>query len=190
MTQLLYKHDAEVIDWVCQHIPHLAERIPYFDKGAVLGPAVGIGVLDDAGAMIAGVVFHGYDPFVKAMEVSCAASTPRWGNRETFRTILRYAWDTADCQRITACTPRTATSSRRFLEGLGFRREGSVRRGFGDVNAIIYGLLREEWQEGRFCRPSRRAPNGVDEQSTTPTRYEPRSHAQSRDASRPPPLDA
>jgi hypothetical protein len=34
---------------------------------------------------------------------------------------------------------------------LGFKREGSIRRGFGDDNAIIYGLLAEEWAAGRFC---------------------------------------
>lgn len=155
---LLLGHDAEVIHWVCERIPHLASRIPYFDKGAVLGPAVGIGVLGAGGELIAGAIFHGYDPFVRAIEVSCAAATPRWGNRETFRAILRYPFDQLQCVRISAVTPRSATSTRRFLEGLGFRREGSIRRGFGSDNAIVYGLLREEWLEGRFCRPVRRAP--------------------------------
>lgn len=161
---LLYGHDADVIHWVCTHIPHLAVRVPYFDKGAVLGPAVGIGVLSPAGDLIAGTVFHGYDPFVKAMEVSCAAITPRWGNREVFGAILRYPFETADCQRLTAVTPRRspegATSPRQFLEGLGFKREGSIRRGFGSDNAIVYGLLREEWLEGRFCRPRRGVAGG------------------------------
>ncbi len=156
MSSLLYGHSDDVIHWVCERIPHLAVRIPYYDRGQVLGPAQGIGVLGDNGALIAGVVFHGYDPFVRAIEVSCAASTPHWGNREVFRTILRYAWQTANCRRITAVTPRRVgpgtTSPRKFLEGLGFRREGSIRHGFGDDSAIIYGLLREDWEAGPFCR--------------------------------------
>lgn len=156
---LLRGHDAEVTHWVCQHIPHLAVRIPHFEPGQVLGPSVAIGVLDDHGALIAGVVFHGYDPFVQAIEVSCAATSPRWGNRETFREILRYPFVGASCQRISAVTPRKATSTRRFLEGLGFQREGSLRRGFGSDNAIVYGLLREDWENGRFCRE--REPIGV-----------------------------
>jgi len=153
VSRVLYGHDVEVIHWVCERIPYLAIRIPHYPPGEVLGPAVGLGVLDDAGELIAGVVYHGYDPFVRNIEVSCAAITPRWGNRELFRQLLRYAWATAQCQRISAVTPRSATSTRRFLEGLGFRREGSVRRGFGDQNAIVYGLLAEEWLEGRFSRP-------------------------------------
>jgi hypothetical protein len=157
LSQLLYGHDEEVTHWVCENIPHLAIRIPDFPLGHVLGPAVAIGVLGDDGQLIAGVVFHGYDPYVRAMEVSCAATTPRWGNRAVFSEIMRYPFEGAKVQRLTAATPRRAkpgaTSPRKFLEGLGFVREGSIRRGFGDDNAIIYGLLREEWLDGRFCRP-------------------------------------
>ncbi len=169
MTGLLYGHSDDVTHWVCERIPHLAVRIPYYDRGQVLGPAQGIGVLDDKGALIAGVVFHGYDPFVKNIEVSCAATTPRWGTREVFRTILRYAWDTAQCARITAVTPRRAppgaTSPRKFLEGLGFQREGSIRLGFGDQNAIVYGLLRADWDAHPINRG--RAPNCADPASTS-----------------------
>lgn len=157
---LLRGHDAEVTHWVCERIPHLRVRIPYFEPGQVLGDTRAFGVLNDHGVLIAGVVFHGYDPFVQAIEVSCAAESPRWGNREIFREILRYPFEAAQCRRVTAVTPRRAppgaTSPRKFLEGLGFVREGSIRFGFGDQNAIVYGLLREEWEAGRFCRPRER----------------------------------
>ncbi len=162
MSRILYGHDADVIHWVCERVPYLAIRIPYFDRGAVLGPAVGLGVLDDDGRLIAGVVFHGYDPFVKSIEVSCAADSPRWGNRETFRELLRYPFSQIQCQRCTAATPRKATSTRRFLEGLGFVREGSIRLGFGDDNAIVYGLLCTDWENGRFCRPRHSERGGLE----------------------------
>lgn len=158
--KILYGHDAEVTHWVCERIPHLRVRIPYFEPGQVLGPAVARGVLNDEGQLVAGVVYHSYDPFVRGIEVSCAADTPRWGNREVFRELLRYPFEVAHCIRVTAATPRKATSPRRFLEGLGFKREGSVRLGFGDDNAIIYGLLADEWASGRFCRPRRGLSDG------------------------------
>lgn len=151
MRGLLFGHSADVTHWVCERVPHLALRVPYFDRGQVLGPAEAIGVVKD-GALVAGVVFHGYDPFVKAMEVSCAADTPRWGSPAIFRAILRYPFEQLGCVRVSAVTPRRATSPRRFLEGLGFQREGSIRRGFGTDNAILYGLLAEDWANGRFCR--------------------------------------
>lgn len=154
--KLLFGHDREVAHFVALNIPHLRERIPYFPPGEVFGPGAAIGVLNDGGELIAGVVYHNHDPFIRNIEVSCAAVTPTWGNREIFRALLRYPFDQVKVQRVTALTPRRqsgATSPRRFLEGLGFVREGSIRRGFGTDNAIIYGLLAEEWREGRFCRP-------------------------------------
>lgn len=143
--RLLFGHDADVTHWVCEHVPHLAVRIPYFERGQVLGLAAAIGVLDARGEMVAGVVFHAYDPFVRSMEVSCAAVTPRWGNRETFRAILRYPFEQCKVVRLSAATPKRSTSPRRFLEGLGFRREGAIRRGFVDDTAILYSLLAEDW---------------------------------------------
>jgi RimJ/RimL family protein N-acetyltransferase len=151
--RLLFGHDADVTHWVCERIPHTAIRIPHFDRGQVLGPCAAIGVLDEDGRMIAGVVYHNYDPFLAGIEVSCASDGARWANRETFRALLRYPFTQLRCARITAATPRRATSTRQFLEGLGFVREGSLRRAFGDDNAIVYGLLREDWEQGRFCRP-------------------------------------
>lgn len=154
--KLLFGHDREVAHFVALNIPHLRERIPYFPPGEVFGQSVAIGVLDGAGALIAGVVYHNYDPFIRNIEISCAAATPRWGNREIFRALLRYCWLGANCRRVTATAPKRSTSTRRFLEGLGFRREGSIRFGAGDQNSIVYGLLREEWEAGRF---NRRAPS-------------------------------
>lgn len=154
--KLLFGHDADVTHWVTERIPHAAVRIPYFERGQVFGPAVAIGVLDKGGQLVAGVVYHNHDPFVRSIEVSCAADSPRWGSRQTFGSLLRYPFGQLQCQRVTAATPRKSTSTRRFLEGLGFKREGSVRLGFGNDNAIIYGLLAEEWRDGRFCRSPNR----------------------------------
>ena len=193
MSRILYGHDLDVTHWVCERIPHLAIRIPYYDRGMVLGPAAAMGVLDDDGALIAGVVFHAYDPFVKGIEVSCASDGARWGNRDTFREIMRYPFSQLQCRRVTAVTPRRspagATSPRKFLEGLGFVREGSIRFGFGSDNAIVYGLLAEEWASGRFCRPSPRAPSDGGGRSPTRSLCERRSPARSADASRPQKLD-
>lgn len=148
--RLLYGRDREVAHWVCERIPHLAIRIPYYELGMVLGPATAIGVTDDAGVMAGGVIFHNHDPFVRSMEVSCAAANPAWATRGVLRILLRYAFLTADCTRLSAATPKTSTSPRRFLEGIGFKREASIRRGFGTENALVYGMLREEWEHGPF----------------------------------------
>lgn len=148
--RLLFGHDADVAHWVAERIPHAAVRIPYYDRGQVFGPSAAIGVVNGAGDMVAGVVYHNYDPFVRSIEVSMASTTRMWARPDVVRSLLRYIFVQANCLRCTAVTPRSATSPRRFLEGIGFKREGSIRRGFGSENALVYGLLADEWAAGRF----------------------------------------
>ncbi len=46
-----------------------------------------------------------------------------------------------------------AKAARRFLDAFGFRREGLVRKGFGDDDAMISGLLKREWEASRWRLP-------------------------------------
>lgn len=149
--RLLIGHDRDVAVWVGWRIPLVARRLSRAPNPEPFGPAVAFGVLDAHDRIVAGVVYHSYDPDCRSIEVSCAASSRMWAKRAIVSAILRYAFVEASCQRVTAVTPRKATSPRRFLEALGFKREGSIRHGFGDDNAIVYGLLDVEWRAGRFA---------------------------------------
>lgn len=152
---LLFGHDRDVAHWVACQIPHMHRRIPRFAPGEAFGPGAAIGVLDAQGRMVGGCVYHNWDEDCGSMEISCASTTPSWLKPGVMRALLRYPFAQVGCQRLTACTPRRATSARQFLERLGFKREGCVRRGFGDDHAIIYGLLAEEWAESSLNRPAR-----------------------------------
>lgn len=153
MRRLVFGQDAAVAHWTAQRIPHVAWRIPEVGFGQAFGPSAAIGVADEQDHLLAGVVFHNWDSHHRVIDISCASDGPRWFSREIARSVLRYAFAQIQCQRLTAVTPRKATSTRRFLEGLGFKREGSARRGFGDDNAIIYGLLAEDWAAHPINRP-------------------------------------
>lgn len=54
------------------------------------------------------------------------------------------------CQRLTAITPRRAKAARRFLDAFGFKREGLIRKGFGDDDAVVSGMLKREWEASRW----------------------------------------
>jgi RimJ/RimL family protein N-acetyltransferase len=151
--RIIVGHDAEVAFWTGLRIPHVRQRMEREPTPQPFGACVAFGVANGQGELIAGVVYHNYYPDYRGIEVSCASTTPMWADPAAIGTILRYPFTTAGCVRVTALTPRRqtgATSPRRFLEGLGFKREGSVRLGFGDDNAILYGLLESEWRAGRF----------------------------------------
>jgi [ribosomal protein S5]-alanine N-acetyltransferase len=76
-----------------------------------------------------------------------------WGHgyaTEAARTLLQWAFDTLDLNRVQAETDTRNTASARVLEKLGFVREGTLREDCvvnGDVsNSWVYGLIRREWQ--------------------------------------------
>lgn len=138
--KLLYGADEAVGAWVQARIPNMP-RLP--------APFVGIGVLSGA-QLVAGVLFHGYVPEFGVIEVSIAADTPRWISRQRVSLILGYPFRQLRCGRVGAAIMAANTRSVRLCEGLGFQREGLLRRGFGGDDAVVLGLLREDWERGRY----------------------------------------
>jgi len=142
--RLLVGHDMYVAEWVGSRIPHVG-------SGLEFGPCAAIGAVDDDGNVQAGAVYHGYQPKYGGIEISFAKAPGAQLTRGVIGGLLRYPFAQLQCQRITACAPLKATSTRQFLEKLGFRREGVVRVGFGKDHAVIYGMLaRKEWAHSPF----------------------------------------
>jgi len=141
--RLVLGRDAEVADWVGRRIPHVG-------SGEAFGPCAAIGVAAEDGQLQGGVVFSNWQPGCRSIEASFASETPRWLTRRIIGAILAYPFDQLDCQRITAVTPRRAKAARRFLDAFGFKREGLVRKGFGDDDAVVSGMLRREWEASRW----------------------------------------
>jgi RimJ/RimL family protein N-acetyltransferase len=75
-----------------------------------------------------------------------------WGHgyaTEAARTLLGWAFDTLDLNRVQAEADTRNVASGRVLEKLGFVREGTLREDCvvdGEVSdSWVYGLLRREW---------------------------------------------
>jgi RimJ/RimL family protein N-acetyltransferase len=150
--RIVLGRDPEVADWVARRIPHVG-------SGAAFGPCAAIGVEAEDGALLGGVVYSNWQPACRSIEASFASAAPRWLTRRIIGGILSYPFDQLDCQRITALTPRRAKAARRFLDAFGFRREGLVRLGFGDDDAVVSGMLRREWEGSRWrASPPKRRP--------------------------------
>jgi RimJ/RimL family protein N-acetyltransferase len=76
-----------------------------------------------------------------------------WGHgyaTEAARSLLQWAFNTLDVNRVQAETDTRNTASARVLEKLGFVREGKLREDCvvnGEVSdSWVYGLIRREWQ--------------------------------------------
>ena len=141
MSHILYGHTEFVRGWV-------RERIEVM-RGAEFGPSTARGVMDGK-RLIAGVVYHDWQPWFQAIQVSCAADNPRWARRGIMSEILAYPFSQLGVKRIVSITAEDDTRTRRFLEGIGMTLEGIGVEAFGDRNAASYRLLKRDWEVGRF----------------------------------------
>jgi RimJ/RimL family protein N-acetyltransferase len=104
-----------------------------------------IGFVED-GKVIGGILFTDYDGH--NIYIHLALSTPRICQRRFIRYMFDYCFKQLRCGRITAVTVEGKKRSERLIKGVGFTKEGIVRKGFNMknkyVDAAVYGMLREE----------------------------------------------
>ena len=137
--RLVFGQDEGVAKWVASHIPHMGNT--------VLRDFSAIGVVNDAGHPVAGVIYHDYIPDYGTIQLTMAASTPRWAQRGTIGALLRYPFVQLGCNKVWTATPHTNERAIRFNRGLGFRQEGVLRHQFGrGAHAVICGLLKNEYR--------------------------------------------
>lgn len=132
MSQIILGHDEALIKWASLLLP---------GGGEIKRPAHAIGVAQGS-EILAVAVFNNFCQH--NVEVSFAASTPRWATRSNIRGILVYPFRTLGLRRMTAITSKANQRSRKFLVGLGFTLEGTHPFAHdGQHSAISYGLYRE-----------------------------------------------
>lgn len=83
---------------------------------------------------------------------SAGIKAPHWATRQAVSVILTPPFMMWGCTRITAIVDKDFRASRKLLKGVGFKEEGAVRRMLpGNRDAVIHGLLRDEFLGGRFA---------------------------------------
>lgn len=129
----IFGQDQAVAAWV-------ESRLRGISNGFGQYSAIGI---EDSGKIIAGVVYHDYRRF--SIQLSMASESPRWCSRKTLNILLGYPFNQLMVERITACTAKNNKRLRSLVTRLGFKLEGTLRRGHdGKKDLLLYGMLREE----------------------------------------------
>ena len=109
----------------------------------LLGGAA-IGVLDGV-RPIAGVVYGGWRERPGSLEMTVAATDPRWCQRWVLAALFRYPFAQCGARRVQATVRRGNRRARRFVERLGFRYEGMAREAWPTgEDAAVYSMLRRE----------------------------------------------
>ena len=142
MLTLLYDQDEIVAQFVAALIPHCRRR--------GFGKCKAIGVLDEDGRLIGGMVYSNWDPDAGTIEMSGAATDPRWLTQRTLWALFSYPFIGCGCQMVLM---RVQDDNERLLRqlavfGFAFVKQ---RRMFGrDRDGVIASLTEEEWVENKF----------------------------------------
>lgn len=145
MLDYIYGHDQAVADFVASLIPHCRRGF---------GPnAKAIGVVDEHGRLIAGMVYHNWDPDAGIIEMSGAALPGTyWLTRGTLARMYQYPFHQCRCQMVVM---RVVADDLRLLGILAAYGYSFVTlpRLFGrDRDGVICALTKEAWGSNKFNR--------------------------------------
>jgi ribosomal-protein-alanine N-acetyltransferase len=104
------------------------------------------------GAFLGWCSLSRWSPDYRSASLGYCLGEAGWGRgyaTEAAQSMLQWAFDSLDLNRVQAETDTRNLASARVLEKLGFVREGTLREDCvvnGDVSdSWVYGLLRREW---------------------------------------------
>lgn len=145
MLDYVYHQDQVVAQFVAQLIPSF--------HGRGFGQNVkALGIIDD-GDLIAGLVYHNYDPVAGVIEMSGAAIPGKqWLSRETIRRMYVYPFRDCGCQMVTM---RVAADDDRLLRQLAALNYSFIKvpRILGrDRDGVLCLLTYEDWVNNKFNR--------------------------------------
>lgn len=105
-----------------------------------------------SGRIVAGLVFHDWNPEAGVIEISAAATDPRWMTRGIINEAFRYAYSILGCQMVVARTEASNRTVRKLWRGLG-ASEVIVPRLFGrNQNGVILTLPDDRFRASKLYK--------------------------------------
>lgn len=136
--QLIYGHDQAVCDFVNARI----------DENFSPASCAGVAVANAQGNMVAGWVWHNWNPECKTLEFSGASITAKWMTRAILQELFAYAF--ANAQMVVTRNGADNKRLHRQLAAFGFRRY-DIERLFGrDSDGVVWTLTDDDWRASRF----------------------------------------
>jgi len=139
----LVKDDKERVNqWIYNRVGRASPFAPASKFNAV-------GVEDESGNLIAGVVFDSFSPEARC-SMHCAGEAENWCTRSLLKFCFEYAFITAKCKVIINTVESTNERSIAFTKHIGFKEFGRIKDGAGNCDLVILTLHRDEcrWIRG------------------------------------------
>jgi len=140
-------HQAETAAGIARFV---ASHIPGGDRGFDGGVAMGVIETGERPRLIAGVIFHNFNPEAGVIEMSAASTSRRWLTRPVLRAMFSYPFDQAGCQmavlRVSERNPVMISIALRY----GFKSHLIPRLRGRDEAEHILTLTDDDWRNNRF----------------------------------------
>lgn len=141
-------------------VPEINEGIAAFVGAHIEGGTRGFGhhgsmAVVAGDQLLAGVVFHNWNPEAQVMEFSAASTTQRWLTRPVLWAMFNYAFNDAECQLVVMRVSEqnktwNGRGIQRILKAYGFKETRIENlRGRG-IAELIYTLTDEAWRANGF----------------------------------------
>lgn len=122
LPNILHGEDQLVARWVADRI----DFVPTVD----FGPCAALGVVKE-NRMLAGVVYHDWQPDLGTIQLSMAADSPLWARRAVIAGLLSYPFKKLGAFKAWIATPLTSEHALRTFYRIGFKKEAVLAHHFG-----------------------------------------------------------
>lgn len=142
-------YDREISRWVAAQLN---------EDG--FGRCIALGVMDEVGELVAGVVFYNWSPECLTIQLAAASTSARWMTRPVLWEMFSYAFDRAQCQLAVLRVSENNKSENdrglhRLLPRYGFKSYRIPRLRGREEAEIIYTLADDDWRRNGFHRENR-----------------------------------
>lgn len=121
-----------------------------FSLGRTFGPSTAIGFANEAEGLVAGFVYHNWEPENGTIELSGYSTRRSWVNKERVNIIFGYPFEQIGCRALVARHSEHNQRVRRIWSALGAEQTLVPElRGPGEAE-VISVLTRETWQNSKF----------------------------------------
>jgi RimJ/RimL family protein N-acetyltransferase len=134
-VKLLFGEDEKVAKFV-------ASLIPGTSRG--FGNNRAVGIVNDAGDLIGGVVFHNWDPESGVIEISASATDKRWFMAAR-QFMYDFAFEACGCQMIVQRNDASNEYLNRQMRRFGYTEHRIARLRGRDEDGIVFTFTDDQW---------------------------------------------
>lgn len=123
-----------------------------FPPGREFGLSTAIGFANETEGLVAGVVYHNYEPDSQVIELSAYSTRRNWLTRDFLRIIYRYPFDELECRLAVARCSRNNRRVLRIWKALGARLIALPDFRADGEDEVVALLKADAWRNSKFMR--------------------------------------